>query len=350
MTQREKRLVAAVAGVGLLWGANVGWKKYQAALDANSSAQLAAVEKLSDAQLALARGQKARRELNRWRRMSLPTNRDVAESLYQDWLRGQLSDAGLTVSQLADRSVGRRSAEFQEISVEVRGQGTLAQLVDFLCRFDAAGHLHRISSATISPEGGGDTLSATLVIDALIMPDCERKDALAKDEKVELAAPADDYKKRIAERTLFTAYQASAPAGASAEDDPAKKAMFSGATYGARGWRLDVKTGDAQDVRHFYAGDQVSFGKFSGKVVEVDQRRAVIETAEGRVEVRLGQSLGDAKKIEGPEAQRPQLGPLSSLATPPSCGRARLSLAFWEEFADYPGCRAKIGAAAPGLR
>src|SRR5215470_6077496 len=118
MTTREKKLSAAVAAVGLLWGGSRGLAAYREVLDRNMTEQNQAQDALSDARTAEARGLKARKDLNSWRRRSLPTNRDVAASLYQDWLRAQLTGAGLEVSQLTDKSTNRRHPQFVEVSVE----------------------------------------------------------------------------------------------------------------------------------------------------------------------------------------------------------------------------------------
>ena len=56
---------------------------------------------------------------------------------------------------------------------------------------------------------------------------------------------------------------------------------------------------DAKKSLHFRRGDSINIGKFTGTVVELDSRRAVIETADGRVEVQLGQNLGEATKSKG---------------------------------------------------
>ena len=294
MNQREKTLSVAVAAAGLLYAGQGGWQKYQAALERNSNQQLAAVDRLTDAQTALARGQKARKLLNRARRQSLPTNRAVAESLYQDWLRKELTLAGLTVSQLSDRSLRARGGDFEDVSIEVNGEGTLAQIADFLYRFASTGHLHRISAATLVPAtpGNGDKVTATFTIDALILKDCERTDALATDEKIDLAVPAEKLRARIVDRNLFAVYKPTPKADPNAV---AAGSIVSGMWYGERGWSFSVKTKDSPKLSSFHAGDDLEFGSFKGRVVDVDGRRVVVETAEGRREVRLGQNLGEAQ-------------------------------------------------------
>jgi hypothetical protein len=55
-------------------------------------------------------------------------------------------------------------------------------------------------------------------------------------------------------------------------------------------------------LRHFQQGDEIEIGKIKGKVIELDGRRAVIETEKGRLEIRLGQNFGEATPLEAPAA------------------------------------------------
>jgi hypothetical protein len=132
MTNREKLLTGAVVAAGALWFGTEGLTRYRDAVERNEAVQLEAEQALADAQTEEYRGQKARKQLNQWISQSLPRNREVAESLYQDWLRTQLTEAGLEVQQLADKSGNSRNPQYDEMTVEIRASGTIEQLADFL--------------------------------------------------------------------------------------------------------------------------------------------------------------------------------------------------------------------------
>lgn len=299
MTQREIKLTAAVAVAGALWAGSEGLKRYRAAVDRNTTIQADAATALDDANFAVKRGERARRRLQDWKARSLPTNPYVAESLYQDWLRKQLTEAGLKVTKLADSAPRTRSAHYGELSVAIEAEGDLPQLADFLYRFYTAPHLHRISAATISANKDAGKLTAAFNVDALILADGPRADALAEGPPQPLPHTLDEFRKRLMDRNLFAAYQPKSgdKASAGGPDSEASGARLSGMTYGERGWRLDIRL-KSDEVIHFFQGDDISVGRFQGTIVELDRRRAVIETPAGRVEVRLGQNLGDAKPID----------------------------------------------------
>jgi hypothetical protein len=300
MTSREKMLTGAVVAAGVLWFGTQGLTKYREALDRNESLRAEAERALTDAQTAEYRGQKARKQLNQWIGQSLPSNRDVAESLYQDWLRGQLTEAGLNVTQLSNKSGNARNPQFGEVAFELRATGTLEQLTDFLYRFYSAPHLHRISSATIAAEDAGKKLNVTATASALILPDVKRTDKLADGEGAKLAKTKDEFRKSLIDRNLFVAHTPKAGEKGEGKDDAAAAAKFEWADYGAYGWRMGVKSGD--DTKYYHQGDDIEIGKIKGKVVEIESRRAVIQTDDGRIEVRFGQSFADAVPLEAPAA------------------------------------------------
>lgn len=303
MTNREKMLAGAVAAAGVAWFGTQGLTRYRDAVERNSAIQLAAEEALVDAQTAEFRGKKARKKLNEWVSQSLPTDREVAESLYQDWLRGQLTGAGLEVTELADKSGSNRNQQFGEVSIEARAAGTLAQLADFLYRFYTSPHLHRISSATVTAADGGQKLNVSLTASALILPDAKRTDKLAEGEPQKLAKSMEEFRDGLVERNLFVAYTPKADGKPGEQkDEIAAKTEFAWTDYGEYGWRMGVKVKDSSDMKYYHEGDEIEIGQLKGKVVQLDGRRVVIETAKGRVEVRFGRNFGEATPLEAPAA------------------------------------------------
>ncbi len=296
MTQREKVLVGAVAATGVIWGAMRGLENYRATVAANENLAQRAATELDDAEFAVMRGEKAKRQLIEWSKRSLPTNPDVAKSLYQDWIRAQLAAVGLAVEQVSDKTLNRTNPNFGELSLEARASGTLEQLTDFLYKFYSAPHLHRISAATITPSENGAKLAVILGIDAISLADSERTNELATDEEQTLPQSLDELRTSLASRNVFRPHQP----GAVAEDTGANDAWVSAfTTHGDSGYLLWIKSGEPPKTRRFTVGSDIRYGKFSGKIVEIDfpGRRVIIETAEGRVEVGLDQNLGQARPL-----------------------------------------------------
>jgi hypothetical protein len=285
VTSREKTLIGAVAAAGVLWFGTQGLTRYREAVLRNENLQLEAERALSEARTAELRGQRARKQVNEWRSQSLPTNPEVAESLYQDWLRTQVAAAGLTLTQIADKSGSARNPQFGEVAIEVRADGTLAQLTDFLHRFYSGPHLHRISGATVTAADAGQKLSLTMTAAALILPDAKRSDRLAEGDPrpIEGVTSLDDIRSQLVDRNLFVAYTPKS-GGEATVDAGAGEVEFSSTVYGSEGWQSWIRNKSSGDVSRYGKGDEISIGAFKGKIIEIENRRMVIETEKGRVE------------------------------------------------------------------
>ena len=308
MNDREKTLALAVGAMVLLWAANIGWTRYQSALQANQNNQTQVAQELSEAKTAVLRGRRAQSRLRKWNKQSLPTDPDLARALYQDWLREQLSTAGITVKNL-DVSMPRSSSKsYQQFTFTVSASGDLEQFTAFLYKFYQAKHLHRLSQTTLSPVDDRGTLNITLKVDALALPNADRADQLASGSLDAFDQSVDEFQALIGERDIFSVYQPPKPpeqpaeevAEAPPEDDEAEQAMFSGIHYGDDGWLMLISMQDSGELLYFREGDEIQIGQFSGIIEQLDgsRRRAVISTKTGQVEVRFGKTLAKARPLD----------------------------------------------------
>jgi hypothetical protein len=300
MTQREKTLVGAVAAAGLLWFGSKGVASYRDAVSRNDAVKSEAQQLLDEAKLKVVAGQHARRQLRNWESQSLPRRIDAAQSLYQDWLRAQLTGAGLEVTQLVERSGARGNQRFEVVGVDVTATGTLAQLTDFLHRFYSAVHLHRITQATLTRTDNGQKLSVNLTVGAMALPGANREDKLAEGEPRELALPLEEVRTQLVSRNPF------APPSPKAENGPDGEAadtyFSSAATYGPAGWVINLLTKKSGKTQKFNEGDTVEIGQFKGKIIQIELRRVVFSTDKGEMELQIGQPLTEAVVIDGAPA------------------------------------------------
>lgn len=309
MIDREKKLAAGVALVVALWGADLGWNKYQTTLKKNQSVQQNVAQDLSTSRLATARGMRARKKLQLWQSQSLPTNVDIAQALYQDWLQQLLVDTGLKVKENIIRP-RTSSKKFKEISFVVSAAGTLDQLTDFLYRFYQSPHLHRISSTSISPNDDRSALNISLTIDALSLNKADQTDQLAEGSSDSIQQTLKLLKKTIGERNLFAAYKpartpepavtVATKAKEEPEDTEAKQAIFSSINYGQDGWLMSIRMKNSGKVHYFREGDEIEIGRFYGTLEMLDgnRRRAVIMTDTEWVEIWFGQTLDQAAPLD----------------------------------------------------
>jgi hypothetical protein len=295
MTQREKVLAGAVAASAVLWVGMGALERYRTAVSRNENIAAKASTELDDAEFAVMRGEKAKRRLIEWSKRSLPTEPEVAKSLYQDWVRKELARAGLTIESLTDRAVNRRTKHYGELSLEAKTSGTLEQLTNFLYKFYAAPHLHRISTTTITPSENGAKLAVVLGVDALILPESDRKNELAKGDEQKLPHTQEAFKTSLTGRNVFAPHTPAADPGAT-QASAARISMI--VSDGEGSYHLWIRVDSPEKTHKFEVGDKVEFGSFSGELVEIDLEHVVFKTKDGRYEVRRGQNLGEVKKIE----------------------------------------------------
>jgi hypothetical protein len=233
----------------------------------------------------------------------LPTNPDIANSLYQDWLQKQLTESGLKVTDIKS-SLGLRAPNdrFQEFNFKVEVSGQMAQFVDFLSRFYNAGHLQRISRASLTPAKEGSDLTMSLTIDALSMRDASRADSLSD---VPNSTPLPDLKslqEAIVKRDLFSPYKDPKAAAVASKAAPtaneSAQAFISGMTQGAEGWQMSVRMKDSGRMLYFRTGDSIAIGDFNAKIIEIGNRRVIVERDGNQLQVFLGQNLNQAQPFK----------------------------------------------------
>jgi hypothetical protein len=301
MTRREKVLVGSVGLMAVLWFGSSALTRYRAAVDDNRAKLRDAEQKLSQARTAKLRGQRAVTRLKRWQKQSLPTNPDIANSLYQDWLQKQLTEVGLKVTDIKS-TMGLRAPNdrFQEFNFKVEASGQAAQFVDFLSRFYRAGHLQRISRTSLAPAKEGSDLNISLTVDALSMRDAPRVDSLSDVPSTVELPDLKDLREAIAKRDLFSPYKdtKSADIASKPAANEADQAFVSSMTRGAEGWQMSVRLQDSGKMLYFRPGDSIAIGKFNAKVIEIEDRRAIVEKDGSQLQVFLGQNLGQAQPFK----------------------------------------------------
>lgn len=312
MSRRERNLAITVAALVLLWGGSIGLSRYEEALERNEQLEFNTNLALSDAKAAELRGLNAQGKLVQWQKQSLPTNIDLAKTLYQDWLRKQLDDSFMIVKEIDERSPRASRNNYQQVTFVVIATGSLSKFTEFLYSFYESNHLHRISEATLVPTSSRKSLTVTLTVDALILPECDRTDTLAEGKQDTFADSLNDIDKELKSRDIFAVYEPPQPEEPEVDpmeeepepevvvdtpDKEAASAYLSGITRGALGYRLSIRMQNSGKLYYFNPGDRVEIGRFSATVVELDGRRVVLEGDQGQLELTLGQNLTQAREL-----------------------------------------------------
>jgi len=320
--QRREKILASVAG-GLLAVAALWFLAYGG--DGRSLDQLRAERDrlMSDVQTKEGLPAPAARDAARlaeWRRRALPTDAAVARSLYQNWLRSLATRFRFRQLSVESKEAETRRDMFTRLAFAVRGQVELADLTRFLHEFYAAGHFHQIRFLDVKPRENSKELDVNLRIEALSLPEADRRDQLTRlpGEKLRLAR-LDDYLDPIVKRNLFAPYvppPPSAPAPSRRERpavaerresplDAAQYAFVTGFTEvdGARKvWIQDRIEGK---VWMLDEGDEFHIGRLRGSVLSISPAREVVLDFDGqRRRFRDGDNLRGGNAVESNGEQK----------------------------------------------
>ena len=205
MNQRERTLAIVV---GLLLAVAVGmftWNWVSSAFRKKRGALAALENQVEDRQRVERAGQLAAERVRDYETRSLPSNLELAKSLYQDWLLDLVTDEIGFDDPMVDRLLSRpRGNVYTQLEFRVGGKGDLEQATEFLHKFYSAGHLHRIGRLTLKPARDSDDVTVDAQVQALVLPGTDRADTLSDQPSQRLAkSDFSKYREVFVARNVF---------------------------------------------------------------------------------------------------------------------------------------------------
>lgn len=176
------------------------------------------IEKEQDLQLSALNAIRRREYYDRY---SLPNELNRTKIQYEGYLKQLTKDTNLSITSYTSRNSGAnevyyrgsrgRVKVFDQLTFDLNGQGTLAQITDFLHRFYSLNMVQRISKLNIDPimvGGGGNEFERagphriSMTIDVLSMVSAEPSREFDNDYK-EVKKSLDEYNLSILNRNMF---------------------------------------------------------------------------------------------------------------------------------------------------
>ena len=208
LSHRERVLAGVVGVLGVAVVAWLLFSIFSGPLETRRDELASLTAKITAKQDEVFAAKNAKDRLAQWNRQALPSDVERGNSLYQNWLLGLARKAGFRQGRVEPgREARAKGDSYTQLPFAVRGQATLDELVQFLYGFYTAGHLHKIRSITIKPIEKGKELDLLILVEALSLPNADRKDKLSKEPSNRLAlASVDDYSKAITKRNMLGPY------------------------------------------------------------------------------------------------------------------------------------------------
>jgi len=286
MKSRKNILLAAFAAMLLIYVGNWLWENMvEAPLEKRRAKTVRLQEDVEKRKLQLARARKAAKELAVWEDQSLPSDTEVARSLYQAWLLELVEHVKLANPHVDSGNPVGRKGLYHALSFSLRGRGTLRQLTVLLFEFYRADHLHQVRSLGITPLEGADQLDLSISIEALVLPGADREDRLSRQTSDRLAsAELADYE-MIVRRNLF---------GSGDGFDPTDHTYLTAVTYSdgqAEAW-FTMRVNDK--VLKLRKGQNLQVGQFNGTVAEIADTDVILESDGERWLLTVGENITQA--------------------------------------------------------
>lgn len=201
---RERVLAIALGGVFTLVVLWMGYSRLSVSYTTRYTAIAGLEKKIKERKKVEREAVLAGTRMAAYRRISLPTNLEVARSEYQNWLLECVGNARLANPQVnvgPTRTLTNLCSEFTFI---VGGRGDLQQAVGLLYDFYQPGYLHRISRISLKPVPESKQLDVSLTIHAIALEKADEKDQLPPIAGNRLSQPdLAAYQQSIVGRNLF---------------------------------------------------------------------------------------------------------------------------------------------------
>lgn len=288
MSERRKRILLLVLGLMLVaYSGEWLWSWATGPFQALRQKQQSLEKDIEKHRLALAQARRAAKEMAVWRRRSLPADPQVARSVYQAWLLQIVKRSGLTGPAVDSTQPAPRGG-YSAITFTLQARGSLDEWVRWLHEFYRAGHLHQIRSMALTPVGNKGLLDVAVSIETLALDDAELADRLGEEPSDRLAfATLADYRP-ILDRNLF----------GGSSPDPVDQTYLTAIQHVngiPEAWfTLRAQVEPDRSVVKLQLGQRLSVGPFSGTVVEISRDDVILESADERWLLAIGDCLTDA--------------------------------------------------------
>lgn len=203
MNQREKLLATVVGGLMVLVLMFFGYTTTSEMLRQRKLRVESLEKEVAQKNSEVTKGLRAAKQMTRFAESSLPSDRQLARSLYQAWLLDETTRLGLEDASVKAVPGRPRGDVLYEHTFAVSGRGDLKQVTEFLHDFYSRDILHRIRSLVIRQVMNSTTLDITVQIDVLSLANAPTDGGLPTQESNRLAHSRDEYLTAILNRNLF---------------------------------------------------------------------------------------------------------------------------------------------------
>ncbi|MGL4942877.1 MAG: hypothetical protein ACRC46_06775 [Thermoguttaceae bacterium] len=224
---------------------------------------------------------------------SLPLQPEAARSLYQFWLLELLQFCDIEQPTVEVAAPQRSETGGYVYRASIRGRATLGSAIRFLYEFSWAPFLHRVTMLSLTPQEKGDAVEILVTLDALAIPRAVPTNPYPLLDQLpsgfvtpRLASPALDAYQLVIERNLLREVKGGI--------DAADYAYMTGVNNDGGTSEIWMTLRLDDSVSRFHVGDKIEYGSFSGTLVSIQERDAIINRGGIDWLITAGERLTDA--------------------------------------------------------
>lgn len=286
---RKTLLLIALAGLGLYFGGDYALQSYvEGPLKQKQSDKEKLRDRIQKKKKDLAKAKSAAKKLEKMEMASLPSDHEIARSLYRTWLLELVEKAELHAPHVESGAATGRKGLYDTLGFSVRGKGTLQQVVRFLYNFNCRGHLHRIQQMSLTPLGKTGNLDVIISIEALILPGADRKDALSTLTANRLRHKSLADYRIISQRNFF---------GAGGETDPSQQAFLTAVTRDNGQPVIWITLRGQDKLVKLQIGGHFEIGQFNATIIDILDDDVIFDSYGERWLLSVGEPLSEALAV-----------------------------------------------------
>jgi hypothetical protein len=309
MKRSEKLLATGLVATLALWqGSSLFSRFILEPVDTNEAAIVALKDDISKKEREVKRSLAEARKFAEWKKRSLPPDPVDATSLYQNWLielatRTKLSEVTVKARRT---DVKPKGDTYYLISADLKAQGTVEKLCDFLYEFRAAGLLHRVKDMRLASKRhtGDPVLDIDLTVEGLSLKAAPPRSTLVSDPKLAELAGDKSAKERkeydlLVKNNLFVRGYNGPPKPAgplSPEEDPPQLVRLVGSFSNGNSFDATMYDPSTNRETKLIVGKDFSVAGIQGKVVSIGIDFVILSINGETFRLELGENLRQIKK------------------------------------------------------
>lgn len=159
-------------------------------------------KKISDTESKIRKVNKKLDQRDALRARALPSNTELASSLYQSWLINLVTSLGVTNPKVSSNSPMTEN-DMTRLQFTLSGKANLKQFTNLLFEFYRAGHLHKIRQVVLTPAGGSEQMDLNLTVEAVSLKNSDNETSLTSLPSERLVSEKFEDYLGIPQRNLF---------------------------------------------------------------------------------------------------------------------------------------------------